>query len=118
MRYLLLIKHGDEIRTLPFPPGLGKAVGDFIGELQSQGKFVGGEGLAPTARGKRYELGQGKLTVIDGPFTESKELIGGYMILEAASDEEAFELTHKFMDLHREHWPEFIGGGELRPLQA
>jgi len=115
---MLLIKHGDDLRSLPFPPALGKAVGAFIGELQKRGKFVDGEGLAPTARGKRFELGKGKLTVIDGPFAESKELIGGYMIIEAGSDEEAFELTHKFMDLHREHWPEFTGGGELRPLQA
>ena len=118
MRYMLLIKHGDDIRSLPFPPALGPAVGEFIGELQKQGKFVDGEGLAPTNRGKRFELGGGRLTVTDGPFTESKELIGGYMIIDAASDEEAFDIAHKFMDLHREHWPEFVGGGELRPFQG
>jgi hypothetical protein len=118
MKYMLLINHGDDLRSLPFPPALGKAIGDFMGGLQAQGKFVDGEGLAPTNRGKRFQLGGGKMTVIDGPFAESKELVGGYMIIEAASDEEAFEIVHKFMDLHREHWPEFTGGAELRPLQG
>jgi len=62
-------------------------------------------------------LQAGKITVTDGPFTESKEIVGGYAIVNAASREEALELARQFMDLHRIHWPAFEGECELRPLE-
>jgi len=56
--------------------------------------------------------------VIDGPFTESKEIIGGYAIAEVESEQEALDLTMQFMELHRIHWPEFEGESELRPVET
>ena len=52
----------------------------------------------------------------DGPFTESKEIIGGYALVEVASKEEAMKVAHQFMELHRVHWPEFECECEVRQL--
>ena len=82
------------------------------------GSIVDTAGLEPTAKGKRVRLSSGKLTLIDGPFTETKEVVGGYALVEAKSYEEAMALATRFMDLHRIHWPAFVGECEVRPLQA
>jgi hypothetical protein len=58
----------------------------------------------------------GKLTVIDGPFTEAKEVVGGYAVLEWASREKAVEAALAFMRLHSEHWPSWEGECEVRPI--
>lgn len=68
-------------------------------------------GLAPSAMGARVRLSGGKLNVTDGPFTETKELIASYALIEAASMEEAIEHASEFMDLHRVHWE---GESEVR----
>ena len=57
-------------------------------------------GLLPSSAGTRVRVGKGKLTVIDGPFTETKELIGGYTIMQVGSREEAIELGKRFMQIH------------------
>jgi hypothetical protein len=74
-------------------------------------------GLQPTAKGKRVRLAGGKITVIDGPFTETKEVVGGYAIVEAKTCDEAMTFAMRFMDLHRIHWPAFQGECEVRPLE-
>ena len=58
----------------------------------------------------------GKLLVTDGPFTESKEIIGGWAILNTKTREEAVRIATEFMELHRKHWPEFEGESEVRPM--
>jgi hypothetical protein len=73
--------------------------------------------LQPTAKGKRVRLAGGKITVIDGPFTETKEVVGGYALVEAKTYDEAMVLATRFMDLHRIHWPAFQGECEVRPLE-
>jgi hypothetical protein len=57
------------------------------------------------------------LKVTDGPFTEAKELVGGYALVEVKSREEALQVARQFMELHRRHWPEFEGECEVRPLE-
>ena len=118
MRYMMLIKHTDDYRGIKPPAGLIEAMGEFIGEYIKTGKFIDGNGLKSTHAGKRIQLKDGKLRVIDGPFTESKEIVGGYAIMELESDEEALDVATKFMELHRIHWPEFEGESELRPIQT
>jgi hypothetical protein len=56
--------------------------------------------------------------VIDGPFTESREIVGGYALMEVKSREEALKYAREFMELHRRFWPEFDGECEMRPLEA
>lgn len=53
----------------------------------------------------------------DGPFTEAKEVVGGYALVEVKSKEEALEVARQFMELHRVHWPAFEGECEVRPLE-
>jgi hypothetical protein len=62
------------------------------------------------------ELKNGKITVTDGPFSESKEVIGGWAILQTGSKAEAVRIATEFMEMHRKHWPEFEGESELRPM--
>ncbi len=61
-------------------------------------------------------LQNGKLITTDGPFSESKEVIGGWAILKADSQAEILRLTSEFMELHRKYWPEFEGECEVRPM--
>jgi hypothetical protein len=118
MRYMMFIKHTDDYRGKEIPMGLQDAMGDFISEYASQGKFIDGAGLKSSHKGKKIQLRNGKLNVVDGPFTETKELVGGYAIVDLESDAEALEMATRFMELHRIHWPEFEGECELRPFET
>ena len=118
MRYMMFIKHTEDYRGKTIPPALIEAMGEFVGEYSKQGKFIDGAGLKSSHKGKRVQLRGGKLRVVDGPFTESKELIGGYAIVEVESEQEALDIATKFMELHRVHWPEFEGESELRPFET
>jgi hypothetical protein len=117
MKYMMLIKHTDDYRGKKPPQGLMDAMDGFIGEYIKQGKFVDGAGLKSSHRGKRVRLHDGQLSVIDGPFTETKELVGGYAIMDLENDEEALDVAKKFMELHQKHWPEFEGESEVRPFE-
>src|SRR5437762_3023351 len=117
MRYMMFIKHSEDYRNKEIPKGLNEAMGEFVGAGFKSGAVVDTAGLQPTAAGSRVRLSKGKIKVTDGPFTESKEIIGGYALIEAKSKEEAMDLATKFMDLHRVHWPEFEGECEVRPLE-
>lgn len=116
MRHLILIKHSEDIRNLPFPQGLNDAMGAFIGDAMKSGILLDTAGLTPTADGARVRSEKGKLQVTDGPFTESKEIIGGYAMIEANSRADAVDFATQFMELHRVHWPEFTGECEVRTL--
>jgi len=117
MRYMMFIKHTENFRIEEVPQSLFAAMGEFVGESMKNGSIIDTAGLQPTAKGKRIRLTGGKLTVIDGPFTETREVIGGYALVEAKSNEEALALARRFMDLHRIHWPAFEGECEVRPLE-
>ncbi|HEX3865956.1 MAG TPA: YciI family protein [Gemmatimonadaceae bacterium] len=81
------------------------------------GTIVDGAGLQPLAKGTRVRIVGGKITVTDGPFSEAKEVVGGYALCEAKTHEDAVALATRFMDLHRIYWPEFGGECEVRPLE-
>ena len=118
MRYMMFIKHTEDYRGKTIPPALMEAMGEFVGENTKKGIFIDGNGLKSSNKGKKVELRGGQLRVIDGPFTETKELVGGYAIVEVGSDEEALDIAMQFMELHRIHWPEFEGESELRPIET
>jgi hypothetical protein len=118
MRYMMFIKHTEDYRGKEIPAALIDAMGEFVGEYAKKGKFIDGAGLKSSHEGKKIQLRKGRLNVVDGPFTETKELVGGYSIIEAESDAEALDIATKFMELHRVHWPEFEGECEMRPFQT
>jgi hypothetical protein len=118
MRYMMFIKHGEDYKMEDVPQSLFGAMGEFVGEAMKNGSMIDTAGLQPTAKGKRVRLEGGKIRVIDGPFVETKEVVGGYALVEAKSYDEALALATRFMDLHRIHWPAFQGECEVRPLEA
>ena len=117
MRYMMFIKHTQDYQNAQVPASLYEAMGKFIEDATKSGNFIEGAGLQPTAAGSRVKLRGGRITVVDGPFVESKEIVGGYAIIEAASKEEALRLARRFMELHVEHWPTFEGECEVRPFE-
>jgi hypothetical protein len=117
MRYMMFIKHTEDDRNADVPASLYEEMGRFIEETTKSGNFVGGAGLQPSSAGARVRLSSGKITVMDGPFAETKEIVGGYAIMEAASRDEALALARRFMELHLKHWPAFEGECEVRPFE-
>ena len=116
MKYMTFVRHPESYRESGPPKALMEAMGKFVGRLVTEGKFVDGGGLLPSKDGVRMRLAKGKLTVIDGPFAEAKEVIGGYAILKTDSRAEALRIATEFMELHQKYWPEFEGESELRPM--
>jgi len=79
-------------------------MGKLIEEMTREGTLIQTAGLRATAEGARVRLRHGKLSTSDGPFAETKEVIGGFAILEAASLKEAIELTKRFLRIHGDEW--------------
>src|SRR3954468_22911340 len=107
MRYMMFIKHTEDYRNKTVPPGLYEAMGEFVGAAMKRGEMIDTAGLQPTSAGTRMTLRRGKITATDGPFTETKEIIGRYALCELPTREAALQLAHRFMELHQIHWPEF-----------
>lgn len=85
-------------------------------EATRAGTLIETGGLYQSAAGARVRLSGGKIAVTDGPFTEAKEVVGGYAIYDVKSQEEAIEATSRFMELHREHWSGWVGESEIRQI--
>ena len=101
MRYMMIVKGDENVdRSGPPPQALFEAIGKLGEEAAKAGKMVSMGGLRRTADGARIRINNGKLTITDGPFTETKEVIGGYAMLEAPSLEEAIALARRFVELH------------------
>ena len=79
-------------------------MGKLMDEMIREGVLIKTAGLRPTKEGFRVRSNRGKLSVTEGPFTETKEVIGGFAILEAKSREHAIELTKKFLAVHGDEW--------------
>jgi hypothetical protein len=116
MKYLTFIRHSESYRQQPPPPALMEAMGKFVEKSKKEGVLVDTGGLLSSKDGFRIRVSKGKITATDGPFTESKEVIGGWAILKADSKAEIVRIATEFMELHRKHWPEFEGESEVRPM--
>jgi hypothetical protein len=103
MRFISMIRIDENTGQAPSEE-LMRDMGKLMDELTRSGQLVSTAGLRPTSQGVRVRLRGGKLSVVDGPFTETKEVIGGYAILEAASKEEAIELARRFLRVHGDEW--------------
>jgi len=114
MKFMMLVKHGEN--SGPPPKELMDAIAILSEEAVKNGTMLGNGGLAPTAQSTRVRLSGGKVSVIDGPFTEAKEVVGGYAQFELNSKQEAIEGAVRFMELHRKHWPGWEGETEVRQI--
>ena len=111
-KYMTIVK-GSENHAPP-PPALHEAIDRL---MKAAGKrLVGVGGLLSSDKGARARLSKGKVTVTDGPFTEAKEVIGGFAIYDVPSLAEAKEWTRRFLDLHVEHFAGWDCEVEIREM--
>ena len=103
MRFLSMIRINENSGVVPSEQ-LMRDMGKLMEELTRTGALVQTAGLRPTAEGRRVRQRRGQQTTTDGPFTESKEVIGGFAILEAPSLDEAVALTRRFLKVHGDEW--------------
>ena len=97
MKFMSMVKGCEG--TAPSPE-LMAAIGALAQEMAQKGVLVEMGGLRPTASGTRMRLKRGRITVTDGPFTESKEVVGGYAVFDVGSKQEMVELARRFMQVH------------------
>ncbi|MGQ0652650.1 MAG: YciI family protein [Betaproteobacteria bacterium] len=102
MRFLSMIRIQETGRQPS--ERLMNEMGKLIDEMTKSGQLVSTAGLRPTSEGVRVRWRRGKLSKMDGPFVETKEVIGGYAVLEAKSKEEAVALTERFLKVHGDEW--------------
>ncbi|MCU1340893.1 MAG: hypothetical protein JWN92_316 [Candidatus Acidoferrum typicum] len=112
MRFMMIVKSKEN--SGPPPKELMEAMGRLAEEATKAGEMIESGGLASTATGSRVRLSDGKITVTDGPFTEAKEVFGGYAVFELKSKEEAIKNTVRFMEVHKQYWPGWEGVTEIR----
>ena len=118
MRFMMLVKAGKDYEAgQPPDPKLSERIGQLGEELGRKGVLLEMGGLLPSAQGARVRVTRGTLRVVDGPFAESKELVGGYAIMQTRSKEEAIRLGTDFMQLHVDVLgPSYDGELEIRQL--
>lgn len=114
MRFLSMIRVDEKTGQKP-SQRLMEDMGKLMDEMTRTGALVRTAGLRPTAEGVRVRSNHGKVTMTDGPFLETKEVIGGYAVLEAKSMKEAIELTKRFLAVHGDEWNVEC---EVRPLDG
>jgi hypothetical protein len=112
MRFMYLVTH-------PGPPGnptpeLMEAMHKLADREIKAGRMLDNGGLMPVQAGAQVRIKDGKLSVIDGPFVEAKEVVGGYAIFELRDKEEAVAMAREFMQLHLDHMPGWEGTCDLR----
>ena len=112
MRFLSMVRVDEKSGQRP-SERLMREMGKLMEEMTRSGKLIATGGLAPTSQGVRMRWDRGQLSTTDGPFAETKEVVGGYAILEAASMAEAKELTRRFLEVHGDEWNVEC---EVRPL--
>ena len=118
MRYMMLVKCTQESEAgLPPNPELMAAVAKLAEDATKRGVMIDSGGLLPSAQATRIRVSKGKTAVIDGPFAETKELVGGYAIFDLSSKEEAVRMGRDFMQMHADILgTSYEGELEIRPM--
>jgi hypothetical protein len=111
MRFMYIVT--SERPTIP-TPALMEAMGKLADREIKAGRMIDSGGLMPLSTGAHVRIRDGELSVLDGPFVEAKEMIGGYAIFELRDKEEALAAAVEFMQLHKQHMPGWEGTCEVR----
>lgn len=114
MRFMMMLRLDENTAADAPSQELMEEMGKLLDEMTKAGVLLDTAGLRPTAEGTRVHWSHGKETVTDGPFTEAKEVIGGYAIIQAKSKEEAIEWAKRFVRLHGD---EFELTSEIRQIE-
>ncbi|MET9919763.1 YciI family protein [Streptomyces sp. NPDC006435] len=104
-RFMTLIRIDEQNLPAEAPdPDFEKRMGALFEEITGAGVMLETAGLAPTSEGTRVTWSGGRISCTDGPFTETKEVVGGYAILQTKDKAEALEWTERFLRAHPENW--------------
>lgn len=117
MRFMMMVKHVPEMSGPP-PQPLIDAMNQLTEKATRENSIVVSGGLAPVAVSTSVRLNKGKLTTTDGPYSESKEIVGGFAVMNFKTREDAIKGAQEFMELHRLHWPGWEGVTEVRQIFA
>ncbi|MET9608162.1 YciI family protein [Streptomyces sp. NPDC006512] len=104
-RFLTMIRINEQ--NLPpeeFPADFEERMGALLEEITKAGVMLDTAGLLPTSEGTRLSWSGGKISYTDGPFTETKEVVGGYSLSQCKDKAEAIEWTKRFLEIHPAHW--------------
>ena len=112
MRFMYIVTSSQPMKGPS--PALMEAMQRISEREIKAGRMLDNGGLMPLATGARVHVADGELSVIDGPFVEAKEVIGGYAIFELRDKDEALAMAKEFMQLHLDHMPGWEGTCELR----
>jgi hypothetical protein len=111
MRFMYIV---TPAHAVPPTPELMDAVHKLAEREIKAGRMLDSGALTPRTAGAQVRITDGRVSVIDGPFVEAKEVIGGYAIFELKDKEEAVEKAVEFMQVHRDHMPGWEGTCEVR----
>lgn len=113
MRFMFIVKsdHNE-----PPPPALYEAMQKLTDRETKAGRLLDTGGLMPMAMGAELRVEKGEISIVDGPFVEAKEVIGGYAVMDLRDKDEALASAKEFMQLHKDLFPGWEGICELRPL--
>jgi hypothetical protein len=118
MRFMSMVKH-TEGKSTPPTKALMDALDHLLQDMAKEGcVMVQSGGLFPTETGARVRLAGGKVTVTDGPFTEAKEVVGGFAVFDVPSKAAMINVAQRFLALHKTHMPGWEGECELRQMAA
>jgi hypothetical protein len=119
MRFLLMhrLDESNPIAWNP-PPEFIEKIGEFMGEVTKAGVLLAAEGVLPSAKGAKVRQSGSKQTITDGPFTEAKEVIGGFALLQVRSKEEAVEWAARYAALFDEVEVEVRQVAEMEDIEA
>jgi hypothetical protein len=115
MRFMFIVKSAH---TAPPTPKLIEAMHKLADREIKAGRMLDNGGLMPLAMGAQVRITDGQLSVVDGPFVEAKEVIGGYAIFELPGKQEALASATEFMQLHKDLFPGWEGTCELRTFAS
>jgi hypothetical protein len=117
MKYLMILTANEKQREQGPPMALMEAMGKFVQDSFQSGQLADTGGLKPSSAATRLRVANGKLSVTDGPFSEAKEVVGGFAIVKVNSKAEALDIGRRFMELHQKHWPGWEGTSEMFEME-
>jgi hypothetical protein len=115
MRFMFIIKTASDVVSAP-TPGLMEAMHALAEQEVSAGRMISDGGLMPRNAGAEVSIRKRKLVVTDGPFAETKEVIGGFAVFELPDMAAAIQSARDFMELHVTHMPGWEGTCEVREI--
>jgi hypothetical protein len=114
MRFMMLVKHAEN--QGPPPKGFIDEMNKLHEEAVKAGTIRDSGGLSSLAKSTRVRVSKGQVTAVDGPFSEAKEVVGGFAVFELNSRQEAIDGALHFMEMHKNFWPGWEGETEVRQI--